>query len=200
MSQAVLLVGNVRFSVELPEHIVEAVNEHLTSNTIIEFPGWGASKISDVLRSMISHESRPSSLKQIEYAEMIASSLGISAPNDVEKSEICGKFIDEHQAAFKEAVYNKKEEERYIKYLFSQTGRVSRWKKAKELIVSGASVEFAADQMGVKPNTIEKYLAELNSWEGATSGTEEYELVMQLLQEYDSGTNLYKKYLPGTIG
>jgi len=198
MLQAILSIGDVKFSVEIPEHIAEAVNEHLVLSDIIDFPHWGAIQIADCLRLMIPSEVRPSSSKQIEYAEKIAATLEIPLPDDLKKSDVCGKFIDEHASDFKEAANNQREVEKYMKYIFRQTGRVSRWTKARNIIASGASIELAAEKMQVKPNTIEKYLAELNDWEKFTSGTDEYDVVMRLLVEYDAGVNLYNKYLYGS--
>ncbi len=188
-----LIVNGVEFSVQLPDEVITAIAENFEEGQVVELDHWKSKGVAKSISYAIPAPERPASYSQVNYAESIAREFDIELPEGINKAKVCRKFLDEHVAAFQE----KLEQKKTLSYLASKTVRTARLIKARDLVDSGLSLEEVADKMEVKlVDTIEKYLRELLAWEKMASESEEYNIVMRMLKEHESGVNLHEKYAP----
>lgn len=95
---AVIDVGGVKVTFEIPQWLAQCIAEenkfkHKSLGDVDDFNG--------LLRNMLPHKYRPSTRKQISFAQTIAVTLGIDISNDVlESSERCSAFIERNMEAF----------------------------------------------------------------------------------------------------
>ncbi|MDT3319259.1 hypothetical protein Q4Q52_05690 [Shewanella sp. SP1S2-4] len=99
-SKTTLSIMDTELEVELDDDVLNRLDE-LTDAAISNSEGF-ASEFYDLLRSALPYDDRPCSTKQFEYAELIATTLGVDLPkNLISSSEVCSEFIDKHQEGFK---------------------------------------------------------------------------------------------------
>lgn len=110
-SKTTLTIMDTELEVELDVDVLNRLDE-LTDAAISNSEGF-ASEFYDLLRSALPYDDRPCSTKQFEYAELIATTLGVELPkNLISSSEVCSEFIDKYQEEFKlqqaqkNAIYN----------------------------------------------------------------------------------------------
>lgn len=190
-----IVIGKTRVKFELPTTLFEIISNYAESNETLKLYSYNADTIIDIVRTMVPEEMRPPTHKQEYYAKSISEALNIELSTEVISSAIaCSAFLDQHSEKYKSLIALQKSHLRKHRKAISQANRVNRWLTAKEALESGISLLQVAEELGVKPPTIEKYCCQLKEWEALADIDGTYSTVMGLVKRQRQGEDIYESY------
>jgi len=190
-----IVIGNARVKFELPTSLFDVISNHAKTNDTFKLYSYHVDTIIDMIRPMIPEEKRPPTHKQEHYAKSISEALNIELSTEVLSSATaCSEFLDQHSEEYKSLIALQKAHLQKHRESISQANRVNRWLSAREALEGGSSLEEIAEELGVKPPTIEKYCAQLEEWEAIAQIDDSYTTVMGLVKRQRQGENIYEFY------
>lgn len=194
VSVAEIVVGEAKIRFEVPTSLYNIISEHARTDDL-KLYNYNAEQIIDILRSFVPEDKRPPTHRQESYAKSIAKALNIELPDEVlSSSESCSEFLGTYSEQYQEKRTQIAEFRSRNKALISTANRVGRWQSAKLLLEQGAPIEEVADQFGVKPPTIEKYIVQFNEWSLVASSDGTYDIVQRLIERQSTGEDIYALY------
>lgn len=194
VSVAEIVVGEAKVSFEIPTSLYKIISEHAKSNDL-KLYSYNAEQIIDILRSFVPEDKKPPTHRQESYAKSIAKALNIELSDEVlSSSESCSEFLDTYSEKYQELRAKIAKFRSRNKTLISTANRVGRWYSAKLLLEQGTPIEEVAEQFGVKPLTIEKYIIQFNEWFCVASSDGTYDIVQRLIKRQSAGEDIYSLY------
>ncbi|MGI2856064.1 hypothetical protein ACRTDR_18035 [Shewanella algae] len=194
VSLAEIKVGKAKISFEIPTSLFNIISSHAESDDF-KLYSYNAEAIIDILRSLVPEDKRPPTHRQESYARSIAQTLKLELNDDILSStEKCSEFLDLHSEQYQQIKAERAEFRSRNKALISQANRVNRWLSAAQMLESGIEIDKVAEELGVKPPTIEKYLVQLESWVGDSVQDGTYQVVMKLVERKHNGEDIYTLY------
>ncbi|HDY7708870.1 TPA: hypothetical protein RQK09_004456 [Vibrio vulnificus] len=194
VSIAEIVVGEARVSFEIPTSLYNIISEHAKADDL-KLYSYNAEQIIDILRSFVPEDKKPPTHRQESYAKSIAKALNINLPDEVlSSSESCSEFLDTYSEQYQEQRAKIAEFRSRNKALISTANKVGRWQSAKLLLEQRTPIEKVAEQFGVKPPTIEKYVMQFNEWSFVASSNGTYDIVQNLIKRQSAGEDIYALY------
>ncbi|ELA7337552.1 MULTISPECIES: hypothetical protein [Vibrio] len=194
VSIAEIVVGEARISFEIPSSLYNIISEHAKADDL-KLYSYNAEQIIDILRSFVPEDKKPPTHRQESYAKSIAKALNLDLPDEVlNSSESCSEFLDTYSEQYQEQRAKIAEFRSRNKALISTANKVGRWQSAKLLLEQGTPIEKVAEQFGVKPPTIEKYVMQFNEWSFVASSNGTYDIVQNLIKRQSAGEDIYALY------
>ncbi len=185
-------IGDVKVEFEIPKSLYKAISEHAENGDKIKLYSYDASSIIDIFRALIPEEKRPPTHRQESYAKSISEALNLTLTEEIiQSSSSCSDFIDQYLGQYKEIEARVRSEKKLKNSNVSQATRVNRWLSAQEMLNNNVPIEQVAENLGVKPLTIEKYCNLLSEWESETRDNEAYSLIIDLVNRQRAGEDIY---------